>query len=86
MPATRPHDAEPTGDPDVTLHRLENPFTLHYDKLIIAVGAYSQSELLGLFLYYFSSPFFSVQYTWCKRTRAFPQGREGRPQNSRAYS
>jgi len=45
MPATRPHDAEPTGDPDVTLHRPENPFTLHYDKLIIAVGAYSQSEV-----------------------------------------
>ena len=45
MPATRPHDAEPTGDPDVILHHPENPFTLHYDKLIIAVGAYSQSEV-----------------------------------------
>jgi hypothetical protein len=45
MPATRPYDAEPTGDPDVTPRRVENPFTLHYDKLIIAVGAYSRSEV-----------------------------------------
>ncbi|KIM41515.1 hypothetical protein M413DRAFT_445500 [Hebeloma cylindrosporum] len=43
MPATRPSDAEPTGDPDAIVPPPENAFTLHYDKLIIAVGAYSQT-------------------------------------------
>lgn len=44
MPATRPPDAEPTGDTDALIEKGD-PFTIHYDKLIIAVGAYSQSEL-----------------------------------------
>ena len=44
MPATRPPDAEPTGDTDALMAKGE-PFTVHYDKLIIAVGAYSQSKL-----------------------------------------
>jgi NADH dehydrogenase FAD-containing subunit len=43
MPATRPHDAESTGDTDIVPHHPQTPFTLHYDKLIIAVGAYSQT-------------------------------------------
>ncbi|KAF8964751.1 pyridine nucleotide-disulfide oxidoreductase-domain-containing protein [Flammula alnicola] len=42
MPATRPSDSEPTGDTDA-LVQTGSPFTLHYDKLIIAVGAYSQT-------------------------------------------
>ncbi len=44
MPATRPPDAEPTGDTEALIAKGE-PFTVHYDKLIIAVGAYSQSKL-----------------------------------------
>ncbi|KAJ3509610.1 hypothetical protein NLJ89_g5136 [Agrocybe chaxingu] len=44
MPATRPVNAEPTMDADSNLlHERQNPFTLKYDKLIIAVGAYSQT-------------------------------------------
>ncbi|KJA25263.1 hypothetical protein HYPSUDRAFT_64846 [Hypholoma sublateritium FD-334 SS-4] len=42
MPATRPLDAEPTGDTDALITKGA-PFTVHYDKLIIAVGAYSQT-------------------------------------------
>jgi len=45
MPATRPYNAEPTGDPEDISQRPDSPFTLHYDKLIIAVGAYAQSEV-----------------------------------------
>ncbi|KAF8909679.1 FAD/NAD(P)-binding domain-containing protein [Gymnopilus junonius] len=43
MPATRPVSAEPTGDPESLHHQTGPPFTLRYDKLIIAVGAYSQT-------------------------------------------
>lgn len=41
-PATRPSESEPTGDSD-TLVKVAEPFTIPFDKLIIAVGAYSQS-------------------------------------------
>ncbi|KAF9485648.1 FAD/NAD(P)-binding domain-containing protein [Pholiota conissans] len=44
MPATRPPEAEPTGDTDAPVQvQPANSFPLHYDKLIIAVGAYSQT-------------------------------------------
>ncbi|KAF9564049.1 FAD/NAD(P)-binding domain-containing protein [Agrocybe pediades] len=42
-PATRPFDAESTGNLDVLPSNPGPPFTLHYDKLIVAVGAYSQT-------------------------------------------
>jgi hypothetical protein len=41
-PATRPSESEPTGDSD-KLVKVAEPFTIPFDKLIIAVGAYSQS-------------------------------------------
>ena len=48
MPATRPitgEVADPTTAEDSKEEALYNtPFTMQYDKLIIAVGAYSQSE------------------------------------------
>jgi hypothetical protein len=48
MPATRPitsESADPTKVDDPNHRALANvPFTARYDKLIIAVGAYSQSQ------------------------------------------
>ncbi|KAF8186372.1 pyridine nucleotide-disulfide oxidoreductase-domain-containing protein [Pholiota molesta] len=41
MPATRPLESEPTGDADTI--QAQTTFPLHFDKLIIAVGAYSQT-------------------------------------------
>ena len=41
MPATRPLSSEPTGDAEAISHPGP-PFTLRFDKLVIAVGAYSQ--------------------------------------------
>lgn len=44
MPATRPATAEPREEEDATTQEhYGTPFTLHFDKLVIAVGAYSQS-------------------------------------------
>ena len=50
MPATRPPNAEPTGDGTVVKHHNPNgePFHIRYDKLVVAVGAYSQSTSLIL--------------------------------------
>ena len=46
MPATRPLNAEPTEEPDSKVPQVSgSPFTIKYDKLVIAVGAYSQSKL-----------------------------------------
>lgn len=42
MPATRSASAEAT-EPMDTVREPNVPFTMSYDKLIIAVGAYSQS-------------------------------------------
>lgn len=51
MPATPPLLADkPVAPPvertkpQIQHHALGMPFTLHYDKLVIAVGAYSQSR------------------------------------------
>ena len=50
MPATRPLNAEPTEDPDSQVPQGSgSPFTIKYDKLVIAVGAYSQSRRKFLF-------------------------------------
>lgn len=49
MPATRPANADPkpTRDEDMNFTDPAGPpFSLHYDKLVIAVGAYSQSDLV----------------------------------------
>uniref|UniRef100_A0A8H7XQW3 FAD/NAD(P)-binding domain-containing protein n=1 Tax=Psilocybe cubensis TaxID=181762 RepID=A0A8H7XQW3_PSICU len=43
MPATRPPGAEPTESQDSVKHNPGPSFSLEYDKLIIAVGAYSQT-------------------------------------------
>ena len=48
MPATRPVTSE-TSDPTEGEEAVAQtgggiPFTMNYDKLVIAVGAYSQSE------------------------------------------
>ncbi|PPQ92198.1 hypothetical protein CVT25_008972 [Psilocybe cyanescens] len=43
MPATRPPGAEPTESQDTVKHNPGPSFTLEYDKLVIAVGAYSQT-------------------------------------------
>ena len=44
MPATRPATAEPREEEDATTQEHHGtPFTLRFDKLVIAVGAYSQS-------------------------------------------
>lgn len=44
MPATRPATAEPREEEDATTQEhYGTPFTLHFDKLVIAVGAYSQT-------------------------------------------
>lgn len=40
MPATKPVDV---GSP-ISSSQKGEPFTVKYDKLVIAVGAYSQSE------------------------------------------
>lgn len=45
MPATRPVKAESTDDTDSTTSTSSGtPFSIKYDKLIIAVGAYAQSK------------------------------------------
>jgi len=89
MPATRPitgEVADPTAAEDSKEEALYNtPFTMRYDKLIIAVGAYSQSEK-QIFLIPFSSIMLmetnSIQYPWRERTRTLPQGRQRRPSDS----
>jgi len=44
MPATRPATAEPREEEDATTQEHRGtPFTLRFDKLVIAVGAYSQT-------------------------------------------
>jgi len=87
MPATRPitgREADPTTAEDPKEEASYNtPFTLQYDKLIIAVGAYSQSEENQIFL---SSIMlmetYSIQYPWRKRTCTLPQRRQRRPSDS----
>jgi len=48
MPATRPIEAESTEDTDSKTTTAPTssgtPFSIKYDKLIIAVGAYAQSK------------------------------------------
>ena len=66
MPATRPPSG---GLPESQLeivHSENEPFKITYDKLVIAVGAYSQS----IFPEHSSSVFlmghcFSLQRSWC---------------------
>jgi hypothetical protein len=50
MPATRPVKAESTADTDSTSVPTFSgtPFSIKYDKLLIAVGAYAQSESKSL--------------------------------------
>ena len=48
MPATRPTNADPKPKHDDTnvVDQSGTPFNVHFDKLVIAVGAYSQSDYL----------------------------------------
>ncbi|KAF6760448.1 nad(p)h dehydrogenase b1 [Ephemerocybe angulata] len=43
MPATRPTNASATHSGEYTRCDLQKPFSISYDKLVIAVGAYSQT-------------------------------------------
>ena len=46
MPATRPPNADPKPKHDEDQNVIDpsgTPFSIHFDKLVIAVGAYSQS-------------------------------------------
>ena len=47
MPATRPTNADPKPKHDDDMNVVDQsgtPFNVHFDKLVIAVGAYSQSD------------------------------------------
>ena len=46
MPATRPVNAESTDDMDANTASTFSgtPFSIKYDKLVIAAGAYAQSK------------------------------------------
>lgn len=47
MPATRPTNADPKpkhDDDSNVVDQSGTPFSVHFDKLVIAVGAYSQSD------------------------------------------
>jgi hypothetical protein len=49
MSATRPTNADPKpkhDDDTSIIDQPGTPFTMHFDKLVIAVGAYSQSDYL----------------------------------------
>ena len=49
MPATRPTNADPKPKHDEDTNVIDQsgiPFSMHFDKLVIAVGAYSQSDYL----------------------------------------
>ena len=51
MPATRPTSADPKPKHDDDTNLIDaasTPFNIHFDKLVIAVGAYSQSDLAFL--------------------------------------
>ncbi|KAH6910700.1 nad(p)h dehydrogenase b1 [Coprinopsis sp. MPI-PUGE-AT-0042] len=43
MPATPPPNASTAGDADGSSQHGDKPFTIGYDKLVVAVGAYSQT-------------------------------------------
>jgi NADH dehydrogenase FAD-containing subunit len=52
MPATRPTNADPKPKCDEDTNIIDHsgtPFSIHFDKLVIAVGAYSQSNYLTSF-------------------------------------
>ena len=52
MPATRPTDADPKPQNNEDTNVIDHsgiPFSMHFDKLVIAVGAYSQSDYLTIF-------------------------------------
>jgi NADH dehydrogenase FAD-containing subunit len=52
MPATRPTNADPKpkhNDDANVIDQSGTPFSVHFDKLVIAVGAYSQSDYLTSF-------------------------------------
>ena len=49
MPATRPTNADPKPKHNEDTNVIDHsgiPFSMHFDKLVIAVGAYSQSVWL----------------------------------------
>ena len=51
MPATRPTNADPKPKHDNDTNIVDQsgtPFSMHFDKLVIAVGAYSQSDYLTM--------------------------------------
>ena len=52
MPATRPTNADPKPKHNIDTNVIDQsgtPFSVHFDKLVIAVGAYSQSDYLTIF-------------------------------------
>ena len=52
MPATRPTNADPKPKHDDDTNGIDQsgtPFSVHFDKLVIAVGAYSQSNYFDNF-------------------------------------
>lgn len=56
MPATRPTNADPKPKHDEDTNIIDHsgtPFSIHFDKLVIAVGAYSQSDYLRSFFFSF---------------------------------
>lgn len=83
MPATRPFNAESTTDTDYNTPTVSStPFSLKYDKLIIAVGAYAQSGSQTVPHVWFFDSQNSLQCTWCKRTCALSERRKGCQENT----
>jgi NADPH-dependent 2,4-dienoyl-CoA reductase/sulfur reductase-like enzyme len=89
MPATRPTNADPKPKHDEDTNFIDptsTPFSIHFDKLVIAVGAYSQSDLV--FLFYLSqllNSCCSFQRTRGERTCSFSERCQRRPQNTESY-
>ena len=91
MPATRPTNADPKPRHDEDTNVIDQsgvPFSMHFDRLVIAVGAYSQSDYLIDRVFFFSfadKSCCSFRRTWGQRTRPFSERCQGRPENTRSY-
>ncbi len=86
MPATRPvtdKASDPVEGEEATNQATGGiPFTMTYDKLVIAVGAYSQSENHSNPFVKSFNPYPSVQHPGREGACTFSQRYQGRSQNS----
>jgi NADPH-dependent 2,4-dienoyl-CoA reductase/sulfur reductase-like enzyme len=74
MPATRPTNADPKPKHNEDTNVIDHsgiPFSMHYDKLVIAVGAYSQSDYSTSFSFSITDKFL-LQLLTCLESKNMP--------------